>query len=172
MTRGRRRLAFRWLDEVMPEVERLLVGHCTVGRWSLGQICNHLAASFRYSVAGFPDPPAPWPLRATLGRLARRSMLRGGPIPEGVPLPARYRPASGLDAAAEAGGLCEAIASFGACAAPAAHPLVGPMTHAEWAAYHLTHCAHHLSFVIPWGDESDGGPALRGDAADPPAAGR
>jgi hypothetical protein len=59
MTPGRRRLSFRRLDEVMPDVDRLLIGHRAVGRWTLGQICNHLAASFRHSVAGFPDPPAP-----------------------------------------------------------------------------------------------------------------
>jgi hypothetical protein len=76
-------------------------------------------------------------------------MLRGGPIPEGMPLPARYRPTPGLDAAAEAEGLREAIASFVACAAPAAHPLVGTMTVAEWTVYHGTHCAHPLSFAIP-----------------------
>jgi hypothetical protein len=155
MTPGRRRLAFRRLDEVMPDVERLLDGHRVVGRWSLGQICNHLAASFRYSVAGFPDPPALWLLRATLGRLARRSMLRGGPIPEGMPLPARYRPGPAPDTAAAAEGLRAAIASFGACEAPAAHPLVGPMTVDEWAVYHCTHCAHHLSFVVPSGAGRD-----------------
>ena len=38
----------------MPEVDRLLQGHRTVGNWSLGQICNHLAGSFIYSVEGFP----------------------------------------------------------------------------------------------------------------------
>src|SRR5215831_17531522 len=125
MTPGRRRLAFRRLDEVMPDVERLLDGHRVVGRWSLGQICNHLATSFRHSVTGFPDPPAPWLLRATLGRLARRSMLRGGPIPEGMPLPARYRPGPGLNAVAEAEALRGALAAFVTCEAPAAHPLVG-----------------------------------------------
>ena len=52
MTPGRRKLAFRRLEEIMPDVERLLVGHFTVGRWTLGQICDHLAASFRYSVEG------------------------------------------------------------------------------------------------------------------------
>ncbi|MFI5459648.1 MAG: DUF1569 domain-containing protein [Isosphaerales bacterium] len=43
---GRRELSFASLDEVMPDVERLLAGHATVGQWSLGQICNHLATGF------------------------------------------------------------------------------------------------------------------------------
>jgi hypothetical protein len=48
----RRQLAFASLDEVMPDVERLLTGHVTVGRWSLGQICNHLAAALRLTLRG------------------------------------------------------------------------------------------------------------------------
>ena len=47
MRRGRRPLVFVRLDEVMPDVERLLAGHVTVGRWTLGQICNHLELALR-----------------------------------------------------------------------------------------------------------------------------
>src|SRR4051794_14935085 len=43
----RRDLSFTSLEDVMAEVDRLLAGHETVGRWSLGQICNHLGTSFR-----------------------------------------------------------------------------------------------------------------------------
>ena len=37
MTEGRRELSFNSLDEVMPDVERLLEGHSTVGHWSLAR---------------------------------------------------------------------------------------------------------------------------------------
>ena len=47
MTQGRRTLRFNSLDEVMPEVERLLKGHSTVGTWSLAQICRHLSTVMR-----------------------------------------------------------------------------------------------------------------------------
>ena len=43
MTPGRRAIQFESLDEIMPEVDRLLEGHTTVGNWSLAQICRHLA---------------------------------------------------------------------------------------------------------------------------------
>jgi len=33
----RRDLSFTSLDEVMPDVKRLLAGHVTVGQWSLGR---------------------------------------------------------------------------------------------------------------------------------------
>ncbi len=45
MTEGRRPLRFHSFDEIMPDVERLLAGHRTVGHWSLGQICHHLAST-------------------------------------------------------------------------------------------------------------------------------
>ena len=38
----RRVLDFARLDDVMPDVERLLAGHRTVGNWTLGQTLNHL----------------------------------------------------------------------------------------------------------------------------------
>ena len=43
MTPGRRTLRYESLDEVMPDVERLLEGHTTVGNWTLAQICRALA---------------------------------------------------------------------------------------------------------------------------------
>jgi hypothetical protein len=45
----RRELTFASLDDVMPDVERLLAGHVTVGRWTLGQILNHLATATHLS---------------------------------------------------------------------------------------------------------------------------
>ena len=42
MNASRRALTFESLDRVMPDVDRLLEGHTTVGTWTLGQICNHL----------------------------------------------------------------------------------------------------------------------------------
>ncbi len=51
---ARRPLAFASLDRVMPDVDRLLEGHTTLGDWSLGQICNHLTQSLTWTVEGFP----------------------------------------------------------------------------------------------------------------------
>ena len=62
MTQGRRTLRFNSLDEVMPDVERLLEGHSTVGNWSLAQICRHLSTVMRRVVdlpASTPAGPVP-----------------------------------------------------------------------------------------------------------------
>ena len=46
----RRYLEFTSLDDVMPDVERLLAGHVTVGGWSLGQIFHHVATAIRLTL--------------------------------------------------------------------------------------------------------------------------
>src|SRR5689334_10556595 len=67
MRDARRPLSFAALEEVMPDVDRLMRGHTTVGHWSLGQICSHLAQAFRFTVDGFP------PRLSRRGSSARRS---------------------------------------------------------------------------------------------------
>jgi hypothetical protein len=146
---ARRPLTFATLDQVMPEVDRLLQGHTTVGNWSLAQICNHLSASLVSSIEGF-EVRAPWLLRQTLGRVLRRRVLRTGTIPEGVKLPERILPRPELDPRAEAEALRAALQLYAASTdAPAPHPMFGRLSRADWNRIHCIHCAHHLSFVLP-----------------------
>ena len=90
----RRTLDFARLDDVMPEVDRLLAGHATVGNWSLGQICNHLARVFRMSVEG-STVNAPWLIRATLGPVVKRKVLREGSVATGIKTPDIFVPPPG-----------------------------------------------------------------------------
>src|SRR5690242_14119304 len=108
---GRRELSFACLDEVMPDVERLLLGHATVGHWTLGQICNHLAKALHYTIDGFPARP-PWLIRKVFGPVVRRQIFRTGRMREGIQLPEVYLPRPGLDARAEADALRGALARF------------------------------------------------------------
>src|ERR1700744_3708268 len=94
----RRQLAFDRLQDVAADVQALLDrGHRTVGKWSLAQICNHLAASIGYSIDGFPGRSAPWLFRQTLGRLLRRRMLFTRRILPGMPVPDRFQPPEAID---------------------------------------------------------------------------
>jgi hypothetical protein len=145
----RRALSFSVLDEVMPEVDRLLEGHTTTGQWSLGQICNHLGTAMQYTVEGFPEQ-APWLLRRTVGPVAKRQIFSSGAFPEGVNLPEKYLPRPGLDPRAEAEALRASLRYYLAHIGPLeGHPLFGSMSRDEWDRYHAIHCAHHLSFVWP-----------------------
>ena len=148
----RRVLTFGTLDQVMPEVDRLLErGHTTVGNWSLGQICNHLAGAFRVSVEGTPFK-APWLLRKLVAPFFLRRMLKSGRMPEGVKLPESALPKPGLDARAEAEALRASIRHYAAHTGPVAdHPFFGTVGRETWERIHLIHCAHHLGYVVPDG---------------------
>jgi hypothetical protein len=146
---ARRPLRFSTLDEVMPEVERLLRGHTTVGRWSLGQICNHLTSTIVGSIDGFPVH-APWLVRKTIGAVVKRRLLATGQMREGVKLPEKFHPQPGLDDRAEAEALRAAIHLYSAHTGDMAfHPMFGVLGRDEWTRLHCIHCAHHLSFARP-----------------------
>lgn len=148
-TPGRRDLTYATLDGVMPDVDRLLRGHAAAGRWSLGQICNHLSGALIGSTEGF-GVLLPWPLRATIGRAVRWQLLRTGRMGEGVPLPEKFAPKPGLDERAEAESLRASLHFFQQRPdPPVVHPFLGRLSRDEWDLFHRIHCAHHLSFVTP-----------------------
>lgn len=156
MAAGRRTLTFESLDEVGPDVVRLLAGHFTVGRWSLAQICNHLELAIRLPMEGVPVKWS-WFYRRTVGPLARRVAFWLRWIPEAVRVPGVYLPPpSALDAAREADALAATIDRFRSFAGPFdEHPLLGRLSGDQWRRFHCLHCAHHLSFAIP-ADEAGG----------------
>jgi hypothetical protein len=148
-TNGRRPIQFTSLAEVMPEVDRLLPGHTTLGRWTLGQICNHLSRAIIGSVEGF-SIRAPWLARKTLGPIVKRQILGTGRMREGIKLPESVLPRPGLDARAEAEALRAALHRYATHPGPMAdHPLFESLGRDEWTRLHCIHCAHHLSFVQP-----------------------
>ena len=148
MTQGRRALHFNSLDEIMPDVERLLEGHSTVGKWSLAQICNHVSTVMRRVVdmpASTPADPSQW---ATDEQ--KREVLESGILPEGLPTLPQLLPREELDEREEAEGLRAAIAHYKASGGPVIpHRIFGPLTKDEWHRVQCIHCAHHLSYAIP-----------------------
>ena len=75
-TAARRALTFATLDQIMPDVDRLMErGHSTVGKWTLAQICHHLAVALDGSVQGIPLK-APWLLRMTIAPIILRQLLK------------------------------------------------------------------------------------------------
>jgi hypothetical protein len=148
MTPGRRTLSYGSFDEIMPDVERLLEGHTTVGNWSLAQICRHLAAVMRRVV----DLPASTPHDPShlVGEERKRQVFDSGMLPEGLQGPQEVMPMKVLGEREEAEGLRQAIAYYQASSGPVIpHRFFGPLTKAEWDRLQLIHVAHHLSFAIP-----------------------
>ena len=149
---GRRTLSFASLEEIMPDVDRLLEGdHATVGNWSLGQICNHLAGTFTASVDGVAFK-APWLVRKTIAPIFKKKLFQSGRMREGITIPEAALPKPGLDARGEAERLRAALQRYAThTGAVADHPFFGPLTRDEWTRIHCIHCAHHLSFALPGG---------------------
>jgi hypothetical protein len=148
MTPGRRILKYGSLDEVMPDVERLLEGHTTVGTWSLAQICRHLGTVMCRVVdlpASTPHDPSRW-----VGEEQKRQVFDSGLLPEGLPAPPEVLPSETLGEREEAEGVRRAIAHYRASPGPVIpHRLFGPLTKDEWDRLQLIHFAHHLSFAVP-----------------------
>jgi hypothetical protein len=148
MTPGRRTLRYNSLDEIMPDVERLLSGHTTVGNWSLAQICRHLATATRRVVdlpASTPHDPSQW-----VGEERKRQVFESGMLPEGLSAPPQIVPGETLGEREEAEGLRQAIAHYRASSGPVIpHRFFGPLSKDEWDRLVLIHFAHHLSFAIP-----------------------
>lgn len=148
MTPGRRTIRFDDLDRIMPDVERLLEGYRTLGNWSVGQMCRHLASIMRASV----DLPASTQFDPSM-RLddeRRRAALEFGTIPEGIPTGPPFEPPAGVEDREEAESFRAAIAYYRASPGPAiAHPLIGPLGRPDWDRMHCHHAAHHLSFAVP-----------------------
>jgi hypothetical protein len=146
---GRRTLAFASLAEIMPEVDRLLLGHRTVSHWSLGQICNHLTGAFISSIESVPFR-FPWIIRKTVGPFLFRRMLRTGWYPQGIKLPDKFAPKPGLDDRAEAEALRAAIRVFQSHPGPfSGHPIADHVDREGWERFHAIHAAHHLAFALP-----------------------
>lgn len=148
MTPDRREVRFVAFDEIMPDVERLLDGHSTVGAWSLAQICRHLATVMRRVV----DLPASTPVDPTqfVSEERKREVLESGRLPEGIAAPPTVLPEGEGEAREEAERLRAAIAHYRASAGPVIpHRIFGFLTRAEWDRLQLIHCAHHLSFAVP-----------------------
>jgi hypothetical protein len=147
----RRELTFDRIEDVMPEVERLLAGHSTTKGWTLGQILHHLAMAIRLALApdaSGPASPADPHLDRTF-KVRRRFFFRSARFPDGQepPLPA-LRPPVDADERVEAETLRAELETLRLFEGPFAdHPLLGPMSKREWERFHLMHCAHHLGFA-------------------------
>jgi hypothetical protein len=143
----RRHLAFDRIEDIMPDVDRLIAGHATVGRWTLGAICDHLARTINLAL----DSPSADALATREQVVKRRLFFRAPAFPEGQtpPLSAQI-PTPDADPIAASESLRAALARLAAHDGPfPAHPFLGPLTRGEWLLFHARHAAHHLSFAVP-----------------------
>src|SRR5208282_5114287 len=143
----RRMLDFTSMDEIMPDVERLLEGHSTAGQWTLAQILHHLATSIRLTSLGRAG--------STPGQGSeafRRRFFRSRRFPEGLAAPhPRLIPPADADVHVQTEALQEAIALFTSAAGPfPGHPLLGALSKQVCSECHCIPRAHPLFLrVLP-----------------------
>lgn len=146
--RVRRRLELASLDDVLVETQRLARGHQTLGRWTLAQICRHLADTVHGSIDGFDLRNHRIKRRLLRGWLWRYTVRWG--IPENYTVDPALSPPAGVGLADELARLEEAVHRYRRHAGPLqAHPLFGVLSRTDWDRLHCLHGAHHLSFVLP-----------------------
>ena len=146
----RQTLSLDDLSQIMLEVQRLQTAHHTLGRWTLGQICCHLARSFEGSIDGL-DLRRHRIKRCLIPKLMLRYTFRYG-IPANYTVDPNIEPTSDVDLARGVEELRRAVERYGAHEGVLnAHPLFGRLSRADWDRLHRFHSAHHLSYVVPAG---------------------
>jgi hypothetical protein len=146
-----RQLRFNSLDEIAAEVERLAA--CkelrTLGKWSSGQVLQHLAATMDNSIDGFPNF-VPAPVKLLLRLFMKRRFLTK-PMPPGFKLPSKAEKMLPGETSWDT-----ALANFRRAmerlkteTRRSSHPAFGPVTADEWEKIHCRHSELHLSFLVP-----------------------
>lgn len=149
---NRRRLKFHSLDQLLGDAVMLQrLGYDRLGTWSLGQVCDHLAATMDCSIDGFGFK-APLPIRMIAPLFKPRLMDPDRGFPAGVKFPAKAAPMLEPNALSDGQGIARldiAIARLRSDERRVPSPLLGPLTGAEWDILHCNHAALHLSFLVP-----------------------
>ncbi len=144
----RRSLVFGNIGDILPDIQRLQNGCRSLGTWSLGQTCQHLADSFHGSIDGF-DLRNHRIKRFFLHKKMLQYALTKG-IPKNYTVDPNLTPNDDvpLDDAIQA--LTSAIdryQKYQGFLHP--HPLFGKMSRENWDRIHCIHSAHHLSLLLP-----------------------
>jgi len=150
---GRRELHYSNLNDIVTDAESLEAGeYVTLGKWSFGQILEHLAVTTDCSIDGFPFQ-APWILRTFVAPFIKNRFFTK-PLPAGFKLPAKAGRLSPGDVSVEEGlaHLKKAIARYETETPNAKNPVLGRLAQQEWVSLGLRHAELHMSFVRPVGD--------------------
>ena len=147
----RRRLRFHSPEEFLAEAERLAAGpHKLLGKWSYGQILDHLARAIDNFYEGFGFQ-APWHIRTVAKLFLKQRILTKGMAP-GIQLP-KYAvsliPEAEVSTEDGLARLRSALKRLAKENPVHPHPFFGRLTPDEARQLMLRHGELHLSFVIP-----------------------
>jgi len=130
----------------------------STGKWSLAQVCRHLALSIEMTLSNTPeiigsnDATVRRGFRAALRRwIYRRITLTFGYIPPGVPVPGKAHPGDHADLPSELAHLEAAARRFEAAMGESARVwpgqrYMGWLNAGQWHRFHYVHAAHHFAY--------------------------
>ena len=146
----RRQLHFDMLDDVLSEAQLLLAhGYRRLGNWSLGTMGDHLGRAMIYSCDGFPRQ---WPRviqwvarKTSLNRILSRKTWHWR-FPAPISVNYQITDQEGVDC------LQQGVTRFQQRGPEISrHIVLGEFNRDQWLQFHLWHCEHHFSFLIPRG---------------------
>lgn len=148
----RRDLAFRSLDEILADAERVLGGpHRTTGSWTAPQIVWHVADLIAVA-NGHMDLSLPLPLKA-FGRTLKLLRLFDRPIPSGIRMPkaaaANVAEAADREPADSLAHLRREVEHANRHPMTHPSPLFGRLTPHQWLRVNCRHADLHFSFMHP-----------------------
>ncbi len=147
---ARRTVRYSTLSDVVQDAEHLIGNHHTVGKWSFGQNCQHLAKAMNASIDGFGFQ-APWWVRWLIAPVIKNSILIK-PMKPGFKLPktaTSLLPDDSITAEEGLSQLKAAIERLSHETPTAPHPVFGKMASEEIMQLHLRHCELHMGFIVP-----------------------
>ena len=149
----RRELAFKDLDEVVPEAQRLASGEVrTTGNHSFGQILEHLARTHDMVMGKVEGPSPPWYMKIMMVFM-KGMILKDKPLSPGFKLPkdaeAFFWPNQEFDVPQALSHLKESIETYQTSGPLAKHPIFGTITPEQSLKLNCRHAAMHFSFVHP-----------------------
>jgi hypothetical protein len=170
------------LQQIRAEVERVTLGQseaawddAPAGKWSSGQILEHLRLGFTGTTRGLMnvmDSGRPLGSVPTLSdRLKAFVVTRLGFMPSGRSAPPHALPKEGLEAnvlrrlydalVALDATLTDVERRFGSNVKLLDHPVLGPLNANQWRRLHRVHALHHLKQIAERRREASGRPVDR-----------
>jgi hypothetical protein len=149
----RRKLTFATTADVRRDLLHLAAGpYQRMGKWSLGQVCEHMRAAIDMSMDGYPIRLG-WHLRM-LAPVMRWIFFRVKSMPAGLKGPEVLMPAAAEHVDAhdreQVQLLLATLDRYDAFSEELkSSPLFGRLSRSQWDRLHLIHAAHHFSFVVP-----------------------
>ncbi len=159
-----------WLERALHEIDDALAGLTPAqltwspaeGKWSICQILDHLSNTYSSTTVGISRVNAGNKTAGTRPSAYQRLAVfavtdlgyfpsgRQAPtftLPKGVPadqvVPQIRSNLIEMDSV-----LAESERKFGLAPKLADHPILGPMTVAQWRKFHFRHCHHHVKQVL------------------------